>query len=199
MKRSFHETVWKVISFYFSLQFAICRKWRVSDTWHDSNMWLRSLCAAVFWVHFNIRKPQPSWTCRRARKASTRLTERSSVRVVSPRWGVNVVTAPSQHAAAVVWWGRCSPFKLCLSPAVGHSLCYLHFWVTVLVSGISDYKMEKCTHINHMHSHFFSLSFLKLSDNILYVMPTLVLLYQEILLKLKCIFTEPPWTNKPWQ
>lgn len=64
-----------------------------------------------------------------------------------------MVTAPSQHAAAVVWWGRCPPFKLCLSPPVGHSLHYLHFWGTVLVSGISSYKMVKCIYVTHVHSH----------------------------------------------
>lgn len=48
---------------------------------------------------------------------------------------------PSQHAA-VVWWGRCcSPFKLCLSPAAGQFLCYLHDLAAVLISGITGYKM----------------------------------------------------------
>lgn len=131
MKCSVHETVRRVISLYFCLQFARCRKWRVWDTWHDSNMWLVAFCATDFWVHFNIWQSHPPWTRFGAREASTRLYERSAVKVVSPQWGVNVVTAPSQHAAAIVWWGRCSPFKLCLSPPVGHSLCYLHFWVTV--------------------------------------------------------------------
>lgn len=66
---------------------------------------------------------------RRAGKASTRRQGKHQ-----PKWrdvgegGVNVVAAPSQHAAAVVWWGRCSPFKLCLSPPAGHFLCYLHFY-----------------------------------------------------------------------
>ena len=55
-------------------------------------------------------------------------------------WGVNVVTAPSQHAAAVVcwccWWGRCSPFKLCLSPAADQFLCYLHVLAAVFIPDI---------------------------------------------------------------
>lgn len=85
-------------------------------------------CIRVFYVLFSTSE---SSTCLkmhcRAGKALTRLQQKRRLRVARPQWGVNVVMAPSQHAAAVVWWGRCSPFKFCLSPPVGQFLCYLHF------------------------------------------------------------------------
>lgn len=96
------------------------RKWRMT----------RGLPVAFFQMIISVwHKLGCQKTHRRAGKASTRLQgkHQSKWRDVG-EGGVNVVTGPSQHAAAGVGWGRCSPFKLRLSPPAGHFLCYLHFY-----------------------------------------------------------------------
>lgn len=103
----------------------------------------RGFCALISTFNTSCQKMYSG-----AGKASTRLQQKTSVKVGRHQWGVNVVTTPSQHAAAVVWWGRCSPFKLCLSTPAGHFLCYLHFFAGIFWLQNGCCRSPTCTHKN---------------------------------------------------
>ena len=117
---------------YVFLQFPLWgRRWNVCFNVRPQ-WWLISCFFVTFWAR---------WMCLKMHRRAGKVQHKKAVSKSGETWCECGFS--SQHAAAV-WWGRCSPFKLCLSPPVGHFFLSAIYMSACWYIWIFSYKMVLC-------------------------------------------------------